>query len=280
MQKLAGILTEGYQGQFYAPEYLEQKYGKEMASRIEAEILDMDPNSWDRFTAMGSAEEVEDYIVDIRHMLDSWDDNFSDAFIDGGDDAIDEGKKMSKMTKAEAKQAIKNAILAEITSEDKSLGEASSRGMERMQGLVNISTVGSLIDAAGRIIRDLKDEGFEEDDIYDFLMDKLRTLSIDESLEEAKKKKSKKDDKDEAEEEVDLDLDMDLDMDLETDSEGDLIDMDMNATPDMSVPSEDARNTFDDLAKAYQAAKNLGDEKLIQQLANTITYFNKNIILK
>jgi hypothetical protein len=261
MQKLAGILTEGYEGRFYAPEYLEQMYGKRIASRIEAEILDMDPNSWDRFTAMESEEEVEDYIVDIIHT-------------------IDEGRKMSKMTKAEAKQAIKNAILAEITSEDKSLGEASSRAMERMQGLVNISTVGSLIDAAGRIIRDLKDEGFEEDDIYDFLMDKLRTLSIDESLEEAKKKKSKKDDKDEAEEEVDLDLDMDLDMGLETDSEDDLIDMDMNATPDMNVPSEDARNTFDDLAKAYQAAKNLGDEKLIQQLANTITYFNKNIILK
>jgi hypothetical protein len=257
MQKLAGILTEGYEGRFYAPEYLEQMYGKRMASRIEAEILDMDPNSWDRFTAMESEEEVEDYIVDIIHT-------------------IDEGRKMSKMTKAEAKQAIKNAILAEITSEDKSLGEASSRAMERMQGLVNISTVGSLIDAAGRIIGDLKYEGFEEDDIYDFLMDKLRTLSIDESLEEAKKKKSKKDDKDEAEEEVDLDLDMDL----ETDSEDASIDMDMNATPDMNVSSEDARNTFDDLAKAYQAAKNLGDEKLIQQLANTITYFNKNIILK
>ena len=58
------------------------------------------------------------------------------------------------------------------------------------------------------------------------------------------------------------------------------IDMDMNDTPDMSVDSDDARATFDDLAKAYQAAKGLGDEKLIQQLANTITYFNKNIILK
>jgi polyhydroxyalkanoate synthesis regulator phasin len=225
MQKLAGILTEGYQGTDY--------------------------------------ESSEDMALDTVK---------TGTGMPGT--GLPEAKK--KMTRAEAKQAIKDAILTEMTSEDNPLGEASSRAMERMQDLVNISTVGSLVDAAGRIIGDLKYEGFEEDDIYDFLMDKLRTLSIDESLEEAKKKESKKDDEGEAEEEVDLDLDMDL----ETDSEDASIDMDMNATPDMDVSSEDAKNTFDDLAKAYQAAKNLGDEKLIQQLANTITYFNKNIILK
>jgi hypothetical protein len=63
-------LNEGFQGQFYAPEYLEQKYGKEMASKIEAEIEDMDPNAWDRFTGMESAKEVEDYISDIKDMMD------------------------------------------------------------------------------------------------------------------------------------------------------------------------------------------------------------------
>jgi hypothetical protein len=62
-------MGEGFQGQFYAPEYLEQKYGKEMASKIEAEIDEMDENSYDRFTGMESAEEVENYIVDIKDML-------------------------------------------------------------------------------------------------------------------------------------------------------------------------------------------------------------------
>lgn len=101
----------------------------------------------------------------------------------------------------------------------------------------------------------------------------LAEISSD-RIAEAKKKKKKED------EESDEDVDLDLDMDLEAGSEDASIDMDMNASPDMSVSSEDAKNTFDDLAKAYQAAKSLGDEKLIQQLANTITYFNKNIILK
>ena len=64
-----GSLTEGYMGQFYAPEYLEKKYGKEMAKKIEAEIDEMDENSWDRFTGMESAEEVDEYVADIVSML-------------------------------------------------------------------------------------------------------------------------------------------------------------------------------------------------------------------
>lgn len=94
----------------------------------------------------------------------------------------------------------------------------------------------------------------------------------------AEKKKAKADKEEEVpEEELDVDLDMDVDMEDAGESS---IDMDMNDTPDLDVSSQEAKDTFDDLAKAYQAAKQLGDEKLIQQLANTITYFNKNIILK
>lgn len=63
-------LDEGFQGKFYAPEYLEQKYGKAVAKKIEAEIDEMDSNSWDRFIGMESAKEVEDYISDIKDMMD------------------------------------------------------------------------------------------------------------------------------------------------------------------------------------------------------------------
>jgi hypothetical protein len=197
-----------------------------------------------------------------------------------------EKKKMSKM---EAKKMIKDAVLAEMSHSNDDYGmreeglvEASGEAMDRMQGLVSVSTIRSFVDAAGRIIRHFKEDGFEEEDIYDFLMDKVKTLSIDESLDEAKKKKKAEKDKEadeKSEEDIDVDTDMeDVKMDIPADDVA--IDMDMNDTPDMSVDSTDARATFDDLAKAYQAAKGLGDEKLIQQLANTITYFNKNIILK
>jgi hypothetical protein len=73
-------LNEGFQGQFYAPEYLEQKYGKEIASKIEAEIDEMDPNSWDRFTGMESAKEVENYISDIKDMMDLSEGTIEEAY--------------------------------------------------------------------------------------------------------------------------------------------------------------------------------------------------------
>jgi hypothetical protein len=237
MRKLAGILTEGYQGTDY--------------------------------------ESSEDMALDMVK-----------TGVGMPGTGLPEVKK--KMTKMEAKKMIKDAILAEMSHSDNDYGmkeeglvEASGEAMDRMQGLVSVSTIGSFVDAAGRIIRDLKEDGFEEEDIYDFLMDKVKTLSIDESLDEAKKKKKDEKDKEageKSEEDIDVDIDMeDVEMDIPA---GSTIDMDMNDTLDMSVDSEDARATFDDLAKAYQAAKGLGDEKLIQQLANTITYFNKNIILK
>ena len=237
MRKLAGILTEGYQGTDY--------------------------------------ESSEDMALDMVK-----------TGVGMPGTGLPEVKK--KMTKMEAKKMMKDAILAEMSHSDNDYGmkeeglvEASGEAMDRMQGLVSVSTIGSFVDAAGRIIRDLKEDGFEEEDIYDFLMDKVKTLSIDESLDEAKKKKKDEKDKEageKSEEDIDVDIDMeDVEMDIPA---GSTIDMDMNDTLDMSVDSEDARATFDDLAKAYQAAKGLGDEKLIQQLANSITYFNKNIILK
>lgn len=48
----------------------------------------------------------------------------------------------------------------------------------------------------------------------------------------------------------------------------------------MEMPAEetDSKEVFSQLVDAYEAAKELGDEKLTRQLANTITYFNKTII--
>ena len=46
----------------------------------------------------------------------------------------------------------------------------------RMEGLVSIKAVNSFIEAAGVMIKELKQEDFEEDDIFEFLIDRLRTL--------------------------------------------------------------------------------------------------------
>lgn len=57
-------------------------------------------------------------------------------------------------------------------------------------------------------------------------------------------------------------------------------DSDMETSGDMTTPgSGDAKKVFGKLTDAFEAAKEFGDEKLIQQVANTIKYFNDNVIL-
>ena len=203
-------------------------------------------------------------------------------------------EEKKKMTKMEAKQAIKDAILAELHYEDPAdspydemtdphnlpggqfLDEATPDATDRMDSLVSQDAKTMFFKAVSSFIRDLGMEGFEDDDIFDYIMDLVKTLPImeesdheDKSLGEAKK--------DEEEEVEDVEIE-----DTETVEEPaeDMIDADMEGGMDMDAGSDEAKNAFDELTDAYRSAKELGDEKLIRQLANTITYFNKNIILK
>lgn len=47
--------------------------------------------------------------------------------------------------------------------------------LTRMEGLVSIKVVDNFIEASQTIIKDLEQEGFEQDEIYEFLVDRLRT---------------------------------------------------------------------------------------------------------
>jgi hypothetical protein len=113
---------------------------------------------------------------------------------------------------------------------------------------------------------------------------KIREMILAEkSLSEAKKKKDKEEDT--AEEDVNVDMEPtgeeDVDMTMDVPQPGDTsIDINGDGVTDIDAGSSEAKKAFGDLTDAFQAAKALGDEKLIRQIANTITYFNKNIILK
>lgn len=257
MQKLAGILTEGYQGTDY-------ESSKDMA-------LDMVKTG---------------------------------AGMPGT--GLPEVKK--KMTKMEAKKMIKDAILAEMHPEDPdemesaawdmamreedTIEEAAPDAMNRMDSLVDQNAKFTLVKTVRSIIRDLKMEDFEDDDIFDYIMDVVKTLPDAEgSYYDADKEQD--DDtvpvpnegglplgeakKDEEEDEVKIEDEETVE---EPAADEDMIDADMEGGMDMDAGSDEAKTAFDELTDAYRSAKELGDEKLIRQLANTITYFNKNIILK
>lgn len=56
------------------------------------------------------------------------------------------------------------------------VNEASNEAMERMDGLVSEEALWKFVDGTRRVIRSLQDEGFDNDDIYDYLLLNLKTL--------------------------------------------------------------------------------------------------------
>jgi hypothetical protein len=54
--------------------------------------------------------------------------------------------------------------------------EMDAEGYARMDGLVNQSNITALTNAASSIIRDLKEDGFESEEIFDYIMDHIKTL--------------------------------------------------------------------------------------------------------
>jgi hypothetical protein len=54
--------------------------------------------------------------------------------------------------------------------------EMDAEGYSRMDGLVSQKDINSLVNAASNIIRDLKADGFDSEDIFDFIMDHIKTL--------------------------------------------------------------------------------------------------------
>lgn len=189
-----------------------------------------------------------------------------------------EGMSSAKMTKKELKAKIKEMMLPEETpgemayAEMGSMDEVSYEGMDRMDGLAPISAVKALVDNARRIIYTLKKEGFEDDDIHSYLMELITSLP-DDLMEAKKDEESDTEDVIVAKDEVPAE---EAPVEDVTDT---TVDIDMDGTPDIDAGSSESKAAFNKLTDAYRAAKELGDEKLIRQLANTITYFNKNIIL-
>jgi hypothetical protein len=145
---------------------------------------------------------------------------------------------------------------------------------------VSKSSVELLVAAAKRVVGALRDSGFEQEDIYDYIMDRIKTLSVDEALFEAKKDEEESDTEDvivaePGEGEVPAE-DVAVDV-ADTNTQ---VDVNMDGVPDVDTGSAESKKAFTSLVDTYNSAKELGDPKLTQMIANALTYYNKNIILK
>jgi len=105
----------------------------------------------------------------------------------GGDDDAERILDLLNQLQDEAEKIGDEKLLKQIgntitfftrqhVSEKPELNEASFEALDRMDGLVSNRYLDLFMDGVQGIIKDLKEEGFDEDDIYDFLVDKMKTL--------------------------------------------------------------------------------------------------------
>ena len=136
--------------------------------------------------------------------------------------------------------------------------------------------VDAVRDDLDQISKLAKDAGEDAEDIKSALREKIREMVIaeleDTSLEEAKKdeEETPEEDVEAEEEEEEVDVDVDVTDEETTDEEGD----------EMNVPEMegDEGEILNHLMKALGMAKSMDDEKLIQQLGNTVTFLTRQYI--
>ena len=194
------------------------------------------------------------------------------------DDYMQEGeeKKSNKMKKSELKEMIKAAMMAETSVEetlvdaDQDMAEAilnALGGEAAFEAVVRAMSTDDAQVYLGGIMRDYDIEMGSVGDVPGFegTMDALDALSI-------------REEEDDIEAEIEADdeeVDVDVDMDMGSDAEG--IDVKQDADTDLGGTVGDVQ---DNLEAALAAARELGDEKLEDQIGNTLTFFTRQHVVK
>ena len=192
-----------------------------------------------------------------------------------------EAMSSSKMKKSELKAKIKEMMLPEETPGEIATREMGSMDEYDTQGLTNAASV---VDHYLKTAYDAGAAGMGFDDNLAYeMMDHLKQFSgemggMEEDLFEAKK-----DEESDTEDVIVADTE-----EGEVPAEGDedmtvsdtQVDVNMDGVPDLDTGSPEFKKAFTTLIDAYNAGKPVGDPKYTQMLANTVTYFNKNMILK
>ena len=116
---------------------------------------------------------------------------------------------------------------------------------------------------------DAEQEGYKDgfEDAKDDIEDKLKDMKVSEAEEEDVEKDVDVDVKD------DENIDVDIEKDVEVDDEETEADIDVKAS--VSGESEEVEAVQGLLTKALEMSQALGDEKLEDQIGNTITYFTR-----
>ncbi len=120
---------------------------------------------------------------------------------------------------------------------------------------------------------DAEQEGYKDgfEDAKDDIEAELKKMKVSEADEEVNEAED-------VEVEDNENIDVDIEKDIKVDDEESEVDIDVKAS--MPGESEDVEEVQALLMKAQEAATDLGDEKLTDQIGNTITYFTRSHVAR
>ena len=173
------------------------------------------------------------------------------------------------MKKSELKEIIKSQFLAE--AEDSKKG--NSEEQKRMEGAIRDDR-----DHIKNLEKDIKDN---EEKLAKLKKDKPKDVSEEMKTDDMEEGKKYYEDKMDEAEEDDINVDVEDNEDINVDIEDEVDIDDESSRSEIEVDSELAGEDSDVaailglLTKAQSEAKALGDEKLMDQIGNTITYYTR-----
>jgi hypothetical protein len=172
------------------------------------------------------------------------------------------------MKKSQLKELIKSSYLAE--AEDSKKG--NSEEQKRMEGAIRDDR-----DHIKALEKDIKDNEEKLAKLKKDFKDDVNEGGMRGAYEEDDVKEAVEDDVD-----VDVEEKEDVDVDIEKDVKVDDEETESDIEIKTSVPGEgeDVEAVQGLLTKAQQEAEKLGDEKLMAQIGNTITYFTRKHVVK
>ena len=179
------------------------------------------------------------------------------------------------MKKSELKEIIKSSFLAE--AEDSKKGNKEEQ--ERMEGAISDDR-----DHIKDLEKDIKDNEAKLAKLKkDFKKDvnEVEEGMRDEEVDESMRGKYEEDDsmREAVEDDVDVDVDEKEDIDVDIDKEVDIDDeskeSDIEVKSEIPGESADTAAILGLLTKAQEKAEGMGDEKLMDQIGNTITYYTR-----
>jgi len=206
------------------------------------------------------SQEVEDSVSE-----DTRTDAEQEGYKDGFDDAKDDEKDaLSKMKVSELKAKIKENILATLSEEDLEEDvmdhEKEERDFIDGDGMEEALDMTASPETLRKMIFQLLDDGHIQSETADDILNAISN-SPSKNVYEA-----------DEEEDVDVDVEDEVEIDIEEPS------VDVDASE--AGLSSDEQEIQDSLKLAYDNAVAIGDQKLADQIGNSITFFTRTHVVE